>query len=208
MSKVIAPVSQSEEAAAGMREEVTCLIAIFGNHLKNVSLLSPTVAADLQTQYAPFITAQLLEKWKANPQTAPGRLVSSPWPDTIAIDEVLPTTNGYLVSGRIVSMTSANILGGGNAGEVPVKISVISINGQLFISDYVEHPVTTQSASQGVTGVTIEAQINKGGSAGGVVIVPTQLIEDSRCPTGTQCVQAGTVRVKATVTSAALKKKL
>ena len=34
---------------------------------------------------------------------------------------------------------------------------------------------------------------------GDVRITPTQLLEDSRCPRGVQCVQAGTVRIQALV---------
>jgi hypothetical protein len=35
----------------------------------------------------------------------------------------------------------------------------------------------------------------------GVRITPTQVVEDSRCPNGVQCIQAGTVRVRATLVS-------
>lgn len=35
----------------------------------------------------------------------------------------------------------------------------------------------------------------------GVEIIPIRVIEDSRCPLGVQCVQAGTVRIAATVVS-------
>ncbi len=38
-------------------------------------------------------------------------------------------------------------------------------------------------------------------SGGGVTITPIEVVEDSRCPTGVYCIQAGTVRIKATVES-------
>lgn len=33
----------------------------------------------------------------------------------------------------------------------------------------------------------------------GLEVTPTALIEDSRCPTGVQCIQAGTVRIEARI---------
>lgn len=38
-------------------------------------------------------------------------------------------------------------------------------------------------------------------SALGVTITPMELLEDSRCPSDVQCIQAGTVRIKATIVS-------
>lgn len=35
----------------------------------------------------------------------------------------------------------------------------------------------------------------------GVKIIPIQVVEDSRCPIGVQCIQAGTVRIRATLVS-------
>jgi hypothetical protein len=45
--------------------------------------------------------------------------------------------------------------------------------------------------------------INKGGSINGMVIVPTKIVEDSRCPMNARCIQAGTVKVAASVTGGA-----
>jgi hypothetical protein len=52
------------------------------------------------------------------------------------------------------------------------------------------------------TAETVEAAIDQGGSALGVKIVPKRVLEDSRCPTdNVACIQAGTVRVLATLES-------
>lgn len=37
--------------------------------------------------------------------------------------------------------------------------------------------------------------LSQGGRIGGVAVTPLRIEEDSRCPTGVQCIQAGTVRV-------------
>ncbi len=48
-----------------------------------------------------------------------------------------------------------------------------------------------------------ELSVKLGGtiSALGVSITPTSVLEDSRCPTDVQCIQAGTVRLSATIVS-------
>lgn len=56
---------------------------------------------------------------------------------------------------------------------------------------------STQSTSGGVF---LETQIDKPSSALGVTIKPLSM-QDSRCPIGVQCVQAGTVKLKAELTS-------
>lgn len=47
----------------------------------------------------------------------------------------------------------------------------------------------------------IETHIDQGAAALDVKVVPTELLEDSRCPTDAQCIQAGTVRVRAILES-------
>lgn len=46
---------------------------------------------------------------------------------------------------------------------------------------------------------TFEARIGMSGSVYDVSITPVEILEDSRCPTDVVCIQAGTVRVRATV---------
>jgi len=49
--------------------------------------------------------------------------------------------------------------------------------------------------------VRIETRINQEGSALDVRIVPTEILEDSRCPEDVTCVWAGTVKIRALLTS-------
>ena len=51
------------------------------------------------------------------------------------------------------------------------------------------------------TGEQIETRIDAGGSALGVRVIPHEVLEDSRCPIDVTCIQAGTVRVRATLES-------
>lgn len=51
------------------------------------------------------------------------------------------------------------------------------------------------------TGERIETRIDQGASALDVRVIPHEVLEDSRCPVDVTCVQAGTVRVRATLQS-------
>lgn len=50
--------------------------------------------------------------------------------------------------------------------------------------------------------VRLSAGMNQGVSAFNVQIFPLEVVEDSRCAEGVQCIQAGTVRIRALVVSA------
>ncbi len=51
------------------------------------------------------------------------------------------------------------------------------------------------------TAERIETKIGQAGSALGFEVRPTEIMEDSRCPIDVQCIQAGTVRVRADIAS-------
>jgi hypothetical protein len=49
--------------------------------------------------------------------------------------------------------------------------------------------------------VTLTTKIDQGASGLGIKIIPLAVLEDSRCPVDVQCIQAGTVRIQALLTS-------
>ena len=51
------------------------------------------------------------------------------------------------------------------------------------------------------TSERLELKLNESGTGNGVTVAPLQLLEDSRCPLDVECIQAGTVRVRATLVS-------
>lgn len=53
----------------------------------------------------------------------------------------------------------------------------------------------------GDTEERITTKIDQGASAFGVKVIPREVLEDSRCPVDVQCIQAGTVRIRATLES-------
>ncbi len=105
----------------------------FGTHLQNVSLLAPDATSTMATTYGPFVTPELLQSWEANPQDAPGRLTSSPYPDRIEITRIDKQGSGYIVNGTVVYLTST-----GEAGRAPVVIQIIPQDGKWLIAAYEE----------------------------------------------------------------------
>ena len=112
--------------------DVRSTVAAFGNQLNAVSTLSPAAAEEIQNAYGPYVSEELLAAWIANPETAPGRATSSPWPDHIEIDAVTQNEIGaYEVAGRVMLMTSA-----GDAGSVPVALTVENTERGYRITAY------------------------------------------------------------------------
>lgn len=108
-------------------------VASFGQTLQNVSLLAPNASSTIATTYAPYVDPALLKQWEANPESAPGRVVSSPWPDHIQITSVTPQGAGYVVDGNLIFMTSNSAENGGNDGTTPVVIQLLDENGSWMI---------------------------------------------------------------------------
>lgn len=91
------------------KSSVNDLVENFGEELKNLSLLAPTVSEDIRELYTDYVTPDLLNHWVNNPEEAPGRTTSSPWPERIEIVSTEPTSEvTYIVSGYIVEMTSVD----------------------------------------------------------------------------------------------------
>jgi len=62
-------------------------------------------------------------------------------------------------------------------------------------------PLGTSTQPGSKKEVLLEMGINQSASDLGVKIVPLEIVEDSRCPSDVQCIQAGTVRVRAQLIS-------
>lgn len=125
--------SQSNRARIQQTDEteVEAFVTNFGQTLKNVSLLSPTVAEDIEINYKDFLDQFLLTQWQADPLSALGRLTSSPWPDSIEVLNVSQIgSDTYEVSGKIIDMTSAGV-----AGSRPVQIKVTKFGDHWAITE-------------------------------------------------------------------------
>ncbi len=120
-------------------EEVIKLVEDFGRTLKNVSLLAPrdVVIQEIEENYTPYVTDELMQRWIAHPRRAPGRTTSSPWPDRIEITEVeKQSEDEYLVKGRIAEVSSTEAEGGGGAAAFrPVELIVRKIENKWLIDE-------------------------------------------------------------------------
>ncbi len=104
-----------EDPAVDDEATVRAVVEDFGHRLKNVSLLAPPeiVGASLREQYGGLVSPEFLERWQGDPSSAPGRLVSSPWPDRIEILAVTRTAeDAFEVQGEIIEKTSVDVEGG------------------------------------------------------------------------------------------------
>jgi hypothetical protein len=110
---------QGEMPSTQTEADVRELVADFGLELKNVSLLASAeeVANAMERQYGKYVTQDLIMTWGSDPQNAPGRLTSSPWPDRIDIRTITTEGSIYRVEGDIVEVTNE----GGGIGETPTE---------------------------------------------------------------------------------------
>jgi hypothetical protein len=125
---------QQQPTETAVKTTVTNLVTDFGHNLQKVSLLAPEdiVKTSIQENYGDLISSNLLSKWQNDPQIAPGRLVSSPWPDRIEILSIEKLTNGtYDVKGEIIEVTSDEKI----AAKRPIKLVVKMINNRWLIDE-------------------------------------------------------------------------
>jgi hypothetical protein len=125
--------SSAGSSASSPENAASSTVASFGEALQQVSILAPNASSTIASTYAPYVDPTLLAGWEADPSSAPGRVVSSPWPDHIQINSVTPQGAGYIVDGDMVFMTSNNVENGGNAGTAPVVIQLEEENGAWVI---------------------------------------------------------------------------
>ena len=129
------------------------LVVDFGAHLQQVSLLAPdtTVIRSIRVHYGPYVAPLLLRTWIRNPQTAPGRQTSSPWPDRIdARNFSRKSERVFLVDGDVVERTSADAGPGGEADRIPVQLTIWKMGPHWLITQYEAGARTNGSASGSV----------------------------------------------------------
>ncbi len=98
-----------------------------GDELQAVSLLAPAadVAEAMERHYAFYVHPDLLARWKADPQLAPGRLTSTPRPDRIEITETTPNEDGsYTVSANILEVAES-AQGRQVVSTIPVRFTLV-----------------------------------------------------------------------------------
>lgn len=138
-----------EEKAA-----VTAMAEEFGSRLKNVSLLAPAedLKESMEDSYGDLVAPDLIEAWLKDPENAPGRLVSSPWPDRIEVQSAEALQDGsYEVEGKIIEITSTEEESGGIAAQRPVTLHLIpgEVPGDWLIDEVAMGPYDTAAGQTG-----------------------------------------------------------
>ncbi|KUO52027.1 MAG: hypothetical protein APF76_02485 [Desulfitibacter sp. BRH_c19] len=137
-------------------ETVGILVEEFGRKLQTVSLLSPEdiLEESMQKNYGDYVSQELLDKWLSDPQNAPGRLTSSPWPERIeilSIEKILEHI--YEVNGEIIEITSVEKESDGIAARKSITLVVEKIGDRWLIAsanldDYEDRDQIVYSNSQ------------------------------------------------------------
>lgn len=116
---------------------VAGLIEDFGSRLQKVSLQAPgdIVNNSIQENYGDLVSPSLLAEWANDPRNAPGRVLSSPWPDHIEILSIEKLSEtAYEVKGQIIEMTSVEMVNGGVAAKRPITLVAEKIENRWFIT--------------------------------------------------------------------------
>ena len=151
-------VSSSRVADAHLTPEQ--VVQEFGKRMKQVSTSAPPeVARDAVRQnYRGLVDPRLLEIWASDPARAPGRPVSSPWPDRIDIESRSRSSNDDVtIIGSVVEISS-----GAEARRIPVHLRLQRSSGGWLITEY--------AAAVGlVSGADSEPIVNEAQKAAAVV---------------------------------------
>ncbi|WP_313343883.1 stalk domain-containing protein [Sedimentibacter sp.] len=131
--------SGNELSDEAERNEVTSLVQNFGEQLKMVSLLAPEdiIKESMEKHYGEYVTSKLIEDWLNDPMKAPGRFLSSPWPERIDILTVEKLSEEeYEVTGNIIELTSVELKEGGIASKRSITLNVKKYDGKWLIDAF------------------------------------------------------------------------
>jgi hypothetical protein len=112
------------------------VVTNFGGVMQLVSTSAPTATAAqaIKDNYRDLVSASLLATWMSDPADAPGRPVSSPWPDHVAITSIAQVgTTTYSVAGSVIEHASGGSIA---AGQYAIETTVDIEGGNWVISSW------------------------------------------------------------------------
>ena len=130
--------------------EIENLVKSFGGKIKSVSLSAPEDVFNdsLKVNYGEFVSLTLLMKWQKDPTNAPGRVLSSPWPERIDIVSVEKLSDTeYVVNGNIIEVTSDELKQGVAAATYSIILNIKKIEGKWLIDDLTKDEMITEQES-------------------------------------------------------------
>ncbi len=122
---------------------VRLVVSQFADQMDKVSLSSPTAISDIASAYAPYASSSLIQYWQANRSFAPGKGLSSPWPDRIEVNSVSKNLRDYIVQGTVIEVTSKEVTQGGVAAQFPVQMTLSKFGDTWLITKYEAGAVQT-----------------------------------------------------------------
>lgn len=191
------------------KTEIMSVVESFGRSQQEVSVLSPQAASDIEEEYGAYVSGDLLAEWKSDPENAPGRQTSNPYPDSIDITYVTRISDGaYLVQGELVERTSDGMLG----DRTSVEMTVEKRDGQWRITSWTENETIAAPSKTTLKGkviclphkdtsgpITLECAYGLDADNGGNYALDLQAVSGSQ--PGIEILQVGTrAAVTGTVT--------
>jgi len=131
------PQNNQQPSNENTKDTVARLVKDFGSRLQAVPLQASKdiVTKSMQEKYSGLVSPTLLAQWQNDPLKAPGRLVSSPWPDRIQILTIKQTSEkAFEVKGQIIEITSTEKTSGGYAARRPINLVVEKIDNHWLIN--------------------------------------------------------------------------
>jgi bla regulator protein BlaR1 len=128
-----------KEGSDPVEVAVKNVVVSFGAVMSLVSTSAPKkiAAQAIKDNYAHLVSPTLLANWMNNPAKAPGRKISSPWPDHIAITSIMHiSTTTYAMTGNVIEITSDNVAHGGIADQYAVTTTVAIVSGNWVITKW------------------------------------------------------------------------
>lgn len=114
-------VSPADVVSSAESDAIRALVSAFGGAMKEVSLSDPNREASMRAAYGAYVAPELLAQW-ATGSDAPGRSVSSPWPERINIVDIVHTGGNYVVHGNVIEAASTP-----SATSAPVAVYPLTL---------------------------------------------------------------------------------
>ncbi|MGH8160900.1 MAG: hypothetical protein ACRESR_01880 [Gammaproteobacteria bacterium] len=162
------PAIVSRPAPAGSAVAAARRVVIrFGERLKSVDTLAPRdlVRRAMRRNYGDLVTGELLRDWLANPKSAPGKTVSSPWPQSIEIERIRCSTAGHCeASGYVRYVTSVEMTHGGAFWKRSITLDLLREQSGWRISRVKEQPRRALKHPRENSGRTTGRSLEPGGT--------------------------------------------
>lgn len=128
------PVREDSVSSSGIvyDADVERTVQAFGQKLKDVSLQSSNASAEIDAAYGPYVSSGLLDQWKSDPASAPGRLTSSPWPGRIQVGSMQGEGDSFVVHGTVIDVANGDS-GEEIVGTYPVEVWLRKMDGEWRI---------------------------------------------------------------------------